>query len=146
MHKIIKTLIFFIIFIIPCVSEGNDYEIKFGYFENCCDMKIIESNTIPMKYRKTGFRFGYIIKSKSDMNFKEYSIAYPPQKAVLGENVVALSNNRTSLRGSTKQARNGISIHRHYFDEGDPTGHWRHEIYLNGKLFKTINYDVVSSP
>jgi hypothetical protein len=142
-NKIITTLtfIFFIFLILPCVSEGHDYEIKFGYFETCCD--IIESNTIPMKYKNTGFRFGYIIKSKSDMNFQEYSIAYPPQKAVLGGNVVDLSNNRTSLRGRTKQARNGIIIHRYNFDEGDPIGNWKHEIYLNGNLFKTINFTVV---
>jgi hypothetical protein len=32
-----------------------------------------------------------------------------------------------------------------WFDKGDPLGKWKIEIYLNGKLMKTIDFTVVPS-
>lgn len=122
--------------------EKENFVVKFGVFNEDSYTLKEETTTIPLKYQDTGFSVGYVIYAKDKSYFKEYSIAYPPKKGILGRDVKATGVNN-GLKGPVASSINGSVGHKFGFDKGDPSGKWLLDIYVNDNLIKEIEFDVV---
>jgi hypothetical protein len=100
-----------------------------------------ETTKIPRRYIPTGFRFGYLISERNGKPFRLETVTYPPMPpARLGE-VFKNQDPKKGLRSPPREF-NGKGGSGFGFDPGDPTGLWKMEFYVDGKLFRTIEFTV----
>jgi hypothetical protein len=138
----------FVAFLCSYVFAGqNELIIKFGYMtESSSGMYVSnETTTIPLKLKNTGFRFGFTVKHKKNGSFEGYHIIYlpaPPKEItdVLKKAVVSAEG---KVIESLKERYDGFWANAFWFDEGDPVGDWKIEIYIDGKLAKSLDFTVV---
>ena len=149
-----KTLLFAVvafaaIFVSACVEkraqtqiDPANYIVKFGIFEKETYLIAEETTTIPMQYKDTGFGIGYMISSRDQSDFEEYSIAYPPRDGVAGDEIKRTGTS-TGLKGPVGKSRKGDISHKFGFDPGDPSGTWLIDIFVNDQLVKSITFEVL---
>ena len=130
--------------------DSKNWEIRFGIMSvdanGGCSLNN-ETVKIPMKLKKSGFRYGFNVKSKNKQSFEGKWIAYLPNspKETTGD-IDLLKPNRTDeghVFHFPEQTYIGNWKVCSWFDDGDPTGNWKFEIYIDGNLMKTINFEVV---
>jgi hypothetical protein len=128
-------------------SDGDaekSFELRFGILseQKPGTYAMKEGTTqIPRYYGRTGFQFGYLIWEKNAKPFRLTTVTYPPSAPkILG----ASYKDQNPSKGLQSRARelNGYGASGFSFDSGDPTGLWKMEIYVDGKLFRTIGFTV----
>ena len=130
-------------------ASENNLIIKFGQMEKGSSGYYVanETTTIPLKLKDSGFRFGFTVKHAQNSSFDGYKIIYLPAaaKEIIGDlKRVTILNDGKIIKDSERKF-NGLWSNPFWFDEGDPLGKWKIEIYLNSKLMKTIDFTVVPS-
>jgi hypothetical protein len=125
-------------------DAGKSIELRFGIFseQKPGSYAIKEGTTqIPLYYGRTGFQFGYLIWEKNAKPFRLTTVTYPPSAPrMLG--VSYKDQDPTKGLRSRSRELNGYGASEFSFDPGDPTGLWKMEIYVDGRLFKTIQFTV----
>jgi len=100
-----------------------------------------ETTTIPRHYIPTGFRFGYLIWEKNGKPFLLETVTYPPSAPEKLGKVYKNQDPKKGLRSGRREL-NGKGASGFGFDPGDPTGLWKMEFYVDGKVFRTIEFTV----
>lgn len=133
-------------------ASEKKFNIMFGQMEKGPSGYYVtnETTTLPLKLKDSGFRFGFTVKSAQNSSFNGYEIIYLPvtPKVITGDlkESSTTSNDGKIIRGlETKYNAGEFWSNSLWFDKGDPLGKWKIEIYLNGKLMKTIDFTVVPS-
>ena len=102
----------------------------------------LETTHIPMHYKKSGFRFGVSFDNPSADKIEWHEVVRLPKplKTVSGAFV---QSSETALTSPTQAGRDTHVVDNFWFDVGDPLGTHRFELYVNGVLKYSINFDVV---
>jgi hypothetical protein len=125
-------------------DADKSIELQFGIlFQRQPGIYSVKESTteIPRYDGPTGFQFGYLIREKNAKPFQLTTITYPPSAPkVLGISYKDQDPSR-GLRSRPREL-NGSGVSTFSFDRGDPAGPWKMEIYVDGKLFRTIRFTV----
>jgi hypothetical protein len=122
----------------------KSFELQFGIlFERKPGIHSVKESTteIPRFHGSTGFLFGYLIREKNAKAFQLTTVTYPPS----APKILGISyKDQDSSRGLRSRPRelNGSGVSMFSFDRGDPTGPWKMEIYVDGKLLRTVRFTV----
>jgi hypothetical protein len=100
-----------------------------------------ETTAIPRYYIPTGFRFGYLIWEKNGKPFLLETVTYPPSPPEKLGKAYKNQDPKKGLRSGQREL-NGKGASGFGFDPGDPTGLWKMEFYVDGKLFRSIEFTV----
>ncbi len=149
MRKLIACV--FLLLILPCNSfsyaKENDVVIKFGFMKETSSGSYVTkaTTTIPLKLKDTGFRFGFTVEHKKGISFKAHYVIYlpSPPKQLTGGLKKADIKNEGRIISEPPQTYKGLWADPFSFDEGDPLGDWKIQIYVNDDLIKTIHFRVV---
>lgn len=130
-------------------DPGPQFALRFGIMDGTVEEPAglaEETNVIPRRLRPDGFIFGIELTPPDDL-FHEYRLVHhlpghprtlgrPAESAVPGD-VTA------SVRGPVYRS-SGLVLWPLWFDEGDPLGPYRIDVFIDGMLFRTIEFSVVS--
>lgn len=132
-------------------SDGNsEFQIKFGIVTKGCPDYFVsnETTTIPLKVKSTGFHWGFTVMGNKNEKFTSSFIIYLPKS----QEIISKDNKKNaSLKQDGRVIKSkpvtstGSYAYPFYFDEGDPAGQWKIEIFVNNTLKKTLNFRVVST-
>ena len=106
-----------------------------------------ETAIIPLRFQKTGFEFGIEITAPENHPCIYRIITHtpsPPERITGTFAGVNPEKPSTTVQGQKQRIPGGIFIDPLYFDPGDPVGNWSIEVFIDGKLFKTIKFKVHS--
>ncbi len=107
-----------------------------------------ETTHIPLilKYDDPDFKFGYTLEYPDDRVFSSFfALSLPkPPKMISGSLTEAerCDNGRTLI--AAPELYVGKTCGAFSFDEGDPTGKWKVDIYVNSGLQRSISFTVLS--
>ena len=135
--------IFLFISTYPCLAGLPKFEIDFGIVgqDKRNELLVIEkTNRIPLRLKNTGFRFGFIFKSNVVYEAQlKVRFSSSPKNLSGNTDIAVIKNNTLTYPVVT---RSGMWSHISWFDDGDPTGMWEYQIYVNKKLYRTIQFEV----
>lgn len=128
--------------------EPADYSVRFGVIE--ADIQsgassLRETTTIPLKLRDTGFRWGFSISPGDRSPFTyQYTIHLPSPPAMLSGDLQKLNPEKPSNTAMSEkvESKGGPTMHTMWFDPGDPTGNYKIEVFVNGRLQQTASFTV----
>jgi hypothetical protein len=126
----------------------NDYHIRFGIIQGdkVGSYSLAEETTIiPYKLGDTGFRFGYeIVPPKQNAYSCQYVVHLPtpPGKITGGLTQVNPAKPSTTITSHKKEIAGGTYIDAMWLDPGDPIGNYSIDVFVNGKIQKTIKFSV----
>jgi hypothetical protein len=125
------------------------FRIRFGVLREDKDGNsslVAETTDLVRKFKATGYRWGFeITTSAANVPF-EYQFVFhlpAPPDQVTGD--LAKTNPEkpgTTISSEKTRTSETAVIHSFWFDPGDPTGNWQIEIWVNGKLARTISFRV----
>lgn len=131
-----------------CVKE--EIPISFGFVEYAgAHVGLLvkrETTRIPYLLKETtGFQFGYTIHAPLTRAFHSYAIHYLPSPPARFSGPLSSADVKDAQRGvRTRELLHvGITTIALFFEQGDPLGQYRVDIYLDGRFAKSIIYDVV---
>jgi len=153
--KILMTLLCFAVVAPASPMRGadarNDYRVRFGIVEKDkagAYFLSAETTDIPLKYRDTGFRFGYEIVPPDKDSYTYQCVIHTPVPPETITGGLANSNPgspSTTITSEMQKSPGGPSIDYLWFDQGDPAGDWSMDVFANGKLQRTIRFTVSKS-
>lgn len=123
----------------------KSFELRFGILSQPKPRIFVmkeETTTIPRHYNQTGFRFGYLIWEKNRKPFQIETVTYPPSAPRMLGNVHSDQSLSGGLRSGPIQLNDGKGATGFGFDPGDPTGLWKMEFFVDGKLLRTVEFTV----
>lgn len=129
-----------------CSDPIDQYDFKFGILEVTPDGYVEvkkETTDIPLITRDKGFLFGFIIHKLDGGEFSgQLTVHFPsrPQQLTGKAKGINIEPNKT-MKFPVAQHKM-VWTESSWFDEGDPEGVWKYDIYLNGKLYKEIKFNV----
>lgn len=128
-------------------SNGEDYKIFFGILKKDASgdyylpLKSVTTK-IPLKLKETGLRFGYEVTPKENKKHTISTVLYMPSPPKIKRKGSAGGGKENVFRTGEK-TYSGKSAHAFYFNEGDPAGRWKMEIYIHGELDAVIKFNVI---
>ena len=134
--------------LISCTSKDNtSFDVKFGILEVKDGAGIFkkETRTLPLITKDEGQFYGIYISPPNNEPYNCYIIAYlPGTPKMLSGTVKDIDSSKVTkgLRSPTEKAM-GIYILPMWFDEGDPLGKYKLELYINDKLYETIEFEAI---
>jgi hypothetical protein len=104
----------------------------------------VETARIPMRYEKSGFRFGIAFDNPSADAIEWYEVVRLPKplKKVTGDFV---QSSEKALTSAAQKGRDAHVVDQFWFDEGDPLGPHSLELYVNGVVKYKVNFEVVKA-
>jgi hypothetical protein len=150
-HLILFVIIFCIGSLWEIGSAGDiPFTFKFGLMKKDAMGRYMvykETTNIPgcLSGDQHDLHFGFFIEFPRPTTFTEqHVLILPKPPRVFSEQFWQSSPSQTVFR-SPQIERRLVTWHNMYltFDVGDPLGEWTLELYLNGKLRKTIQFNVV---
>lgn len=130
-------------------DDAKDFDVRFGILETDSTGREFlskEVSVLPIKYKDSGFRYGVMIAPPSNHSFTYYCVFHlsASPKVISGE-AFETKEPSTTLQESPAQGR-GVVMEDFWFDPGDPIGEQSLDIFINGKLARTIHYTTVPGP
>jgi hypothetical protein len=124
-------------------QETKSYDFQFGVLGDGPGGTVIvqeETNTLPLLLENSGFRFGYTLRESSGAPFLLKTIFWLPDepRVILGS---LIRVNDTIV--SPPQMYHGYAAETFYFNDGDPPGDWQMEVYIDGRLFQIVEFQVI---
>ena len=102
-----------------------------------------ETTKIPRWLKATGLRWGVAFDNPTRANIEWYEIVrLPSEMRGLSGNFDRSSTLKT-LRTRTQRSNQARVVDDFWFDEGDPIGPHRLELYVNGVLRYSVEFEVV---
>lgn len=126
------------------VEQEKSFDLRFGILSEPKPRKYLmkeETTKIPRYFIPTGFRFGYLIREKNLKPFRLETITYPPSPPKTLGDAYTGQDPSEGLRATPREL-NGHGASGMGFDPGDPTGEWKIEFYIDGKLYRTVEFTV----
>lgn len=107
------------------------------------DYEIAEDTTrIPMRFKKTGFRFGISFENPTCAEIAWYEVIHLPGEMKATSGALKRLEPRL-LKGDIQQSRQPYIVDQFWFDKGDPLGTHRLDLYVNNRLEFSVEFDVV---
>jgi len=108
------------------------------------DMEV-ETRRIPRQFKDTGFRWGISFENRTGQDVKWYEIVRlpAPMKQVSGD---LHFSDPGAIRSEDQHSNAPYMVDSFWFDEGDPLGAHRIELYVNGRKTCEFDFDVVEPP
>jgi hypothetical protein len=104
-----------------------------------------ETTRVPRKLKGTGFRWGLAFDNPTKTKIVWYEVVrLPSAMSDLTGNYDRGSTLKT-LRTQTQMSDQPTVVDDFWFDEGDPLGHHRLDLYVNGKLRYSVEFEVVDA-
>jgi hypothetical protein len=128
---------------VPATADVSRF--KFGILKEASngDYSIaVETTRIPRKLKKTGFRFGIAFDNAARDQIEWYEVVHLPSPT----HEVSGNLNRAEarmLRTDKQEGRDQHIVDHFWFDEGDPLGKHRLDLFVNGVLKYSVYFDVV---
>ena len=145
-------VLLFLVFAGPNVSlaaQSRDaFEVKFGIMTTRPSGESYvskETRTIPLRHKASGFRWGFTVAHGQRRSFSGYAIYHLPAvpEALTADAAEAETSHGGQVVKTTRQLFQGWGAFTSHFDQGDPAGHWRVDVYVNDHLLKSIDFNVV---
>jgi hypothetical protein len=129
-------------------SDVGDYTVRFGILgadSSGNDYLSEETTTIPLKYKDSGFRYGWEVVAPDNSPFNVRCVVHfsAALKVITGE--AFDSTTPSNIMSTSTQQVTGSFIQDFWFDPGDSIGDESVDIFVNDKLVKTIKYTVIQS-
>jgi len=105
------------------------------------DISFKKKKIIPYITRNQGLIFGAIIEPSDDLEYKFHSVLHFPgvPSKLSGDLIQSPSGEYRSPTYSYTD----IGAHTMWLDEGDPSGIYKLEFYINNQLTRVIEFEVV---
>jgi hypothetical protein len=128
-------------------ASNKDFEIRFGILEHDKAGNIFiteETTNITLKLAATGYRFGCKITPPNQSPYTFQTITHLPAapREVTGKFYDANQKPVKDLVSKVATISSGPFFDSMHFDAGDPVGKYSRDIFINGKLVKTIIFNV----
>jgi hypothetical protein len=146
-----------ILFLISLICIGNGYAnqrnqefiIKFGFFaqNTSAEYEMVEhAKTVNILNIKDGHILSLEVTPPDNQEYKLYTIDYfPGEPKVLGGSLSGKSTADFAKGIKAQEIKTKGTIYSPIvFDEGDPLGEYKMEVFINDKLMKTFKYNVVA--
>jgi len=138
-----------VFFLLLSLSGCDDAppQFKFGILRQTSDGEYamdVETTRIPKRVKDTGFRFGVAIDNPSGKMIEWYELVHLPartQQLSGGFSEVSPTVLKTDIQHSDQEH----IVDEFWFDEGDPVGPHRMEVYVNGVLRFEVGFEVIES-
>jgi hypothetical protein len=105
---------------------------------------VSETTQLPRKYKSTGFRWGIGFENPLCRPIEWYEVVHLP--AELKEVSGNFQRTRTrTMRTRTLRSSQPTIVDDFWFDEGDPLGSHRIELFVNGILRHAVDFQVVDT-
>lgn len=129
-------------------SDKKSYDLRFGVLREPQERKYHltqETLSIPRcVFSDTGFLFGYIIQERSNLAFRLETVThFPGIPRILTGDLEDQTPARVVKSPSRRINGSGASSFR--FDEGDPSGIYKMEFYVDGRFLRSIEFEVLDS-
>lgn len=131
---------------LPAIAADPDLSnFRFGIIRSAQDGVyefVAETTRIPRRYKDTGFRFGVGFENPKGATIEWYEIIHLPadMRQVSGD--LQRTNSRT-LRSKTTRSNQTSVVDDYWFDEGDPLGKHKLELFVNGVRRFSVDFEVV---
>ena len=119
------------------VRFGIVRQVSDGIFEF-----VEETARIPRKFKDTGFRFGIGFENPDCVPIEWYEQVHLPSELKEVSGNMQRTRNKV-MRTRTFRSDQPTVVDDFWFDEGDPLGPHRMELYVNGVLRYSIDFSVV---
>lgn len=132
---------------IACAPNAPKFDVKFGqvgirWEGNQPYQALIEETTVVPRDVGGETALGFAIYPSSDQPYEVYSIHHLPEvPANLGSGTLTLTDDG-GIRTGTERAR-GPRVFSFAFDEGDPLGTYKVDVYVNDRLVDSASIEVV---
>jgi hypothetical protein len=130
----------------PAQSDADVRNVKFGILKQVSPGEYrmdVQTTRIPRKLKETGFRFGIEFENPNREAIDWFEVVHlpAPLKEASGDTrKVAPEAIQTDLYRSS-DAR---IVDHFWFDEGDPLGMHRLELFVKGQRIYSVSFEVVS--
>jgi len=139
---------FFALSLTTAVSAQShaSYEITFGLFENQGGKLVLskETSRIPFVTLSEGQVFGIVIKPTNNQEYSVKTISFLPSPPSSLSGMLEKQNPEAHKKGyespSTPSA--GETPIPFWLDEGDPTGVYRIDVYINEQFVREVFFEV----
>lgn len=130
-------------------AGDNVYDIRFGVIQNTIGYDDIahETNVIELIPKSKGYYFGFRIIPKGKSTYSYYTVSYLPAAPKVLEGVLnkePLANYSSGFKSPETSATGAIIIPG-WFDEGDPIGVYKTDLYIDGVKQKSVEFKVIAS-
>ena len=149
MQKILCVLaVFFFVTGCAATSTQNDpariQHIRFGILKvNEAGHYDVETQTttIPKKLKDTGFRYGLVFDNPTGQDITRYVVAHLPSdpKDVTGG---FRKSAPKTLVTDPQRSSSPIQCNYFWFDEGDPSGTYSIDLFVNNKKIYSVTFEV----
>ena len=99
---------------------------------------------IPRRLKATGFRFGIGFDNPTRSPIEWYEVMHLPMRPKEASGDLR-HDGPQSLRSETYKSDQPSVVDDFWFDEGDPLGAHRLELFVNGVLTYTVQFEVVAA-
>lgn len=136
--------------VVPWTMGAEEpYQVRFGIFAPKQAGKSNEiatqTLTIPLKLEATGFRWGYDISPQDAAEYTHRAVVYLPRPPAAVTGSLETSQDSPTIVKTPKYKATGRDDYTFTFDEGDPLGEWKIEIFINDRLTRTFRFQVVKN-
>lgn len=129
------------------MGAEESHVIRFGIFATKQAGKSNEiatqTLTIPLKLEATGFRWGYDVSPQNAAEYTHRAVVYLPRPPAAVTGNLETSQDSPTIVKTPKYKATARDDYSFTFDEGDPLGEWKIEIFINDKLTRTFKFQVV---
>jgi hypothetical protein len=129
------------------VGADEPYQIHFGIFgtkqAGQPNEIATQTLTIPLKLEATGFEWGYEILPQDVSEYTFRAVLYLPRPPATVTGSLEQSQDSPTIVKTPKFKATGRGAYSFVFEEGDPLGEWKIEIFVNDQLTRTFNFQVV---
>lgn len=124
------------------------FDVKFGILGEEGGARVLktETSSIPFITRDKGQVFGAVISPSDETSYRFHTVIFLPASPAtltgdLGQ--VAPAQATEGIR-SSPQSTTGTTFVEMWFDEGDPKGRYKVELYVNDALLRVVEFDAVA--
>lgn len=145
LRKYLVPLLFWVAVSPAFAAEPNLANFRFGVIRPVEDGVfefIAETTRIPRRYKATGFRFGVGFDNPQGAMIEWYEIIHLPADMRQVSGNLQRASPRT-LQTKTLRSNRTSVVDDYWFDEGDPLGKHRLELFVNGVLRYSVDFEVV---
>ena len=131
-----------------CTSKNDTFTFRLGILQGEKGHYSIKKETdkITLIIRSKRFLYGLEISPPNNKQYHFYATAYFPDKPKKLSGAIEnipLDSNFNKVTTPAYDLK-GKRIFPMGFDEGDPLGKYKIDLYINNELYKTIEYEVIS--
>lgn len=144
-RKYLLALLLWLVISPGFADEPNLTNFRFGIIQPIGDgifEYVAETTRIPRRYKNTGFRFGVGFDNPQNALIEWYEIVRLPEDLRQVSGNLQRTSTRT-MRTKTYSSYRTSVIDEYWFDEGDPLGKHKLELYVNGVLRYSVDFEVV---